>query len=167
MASRWSIWRYTGLFLTVLTVSTVWLFALVAALMLAPSEDPPPPNTISAYMRAHASGIKALADIVPEKDWETACVIEKGVDPIMIARSRIGKDITQTIGPLIDEGLLDYLWKIVLVKDGVAAVHYFDERDVAFTNLNACMPFRDARLNFHQNADLFIATLYPQSASPK
>jgi hypothetical protein len=163
MSRRRSIWRYTGLFLTVLTVSTVWLFALVAAPMLIPPETPPPPNTISAYIRVHASGIRALADIVPEKDWETVCVIEKGVDPLMIARRRIGKDITQVIGPLIDEGLLDYLWKIVLVKDGVAAVHYFDERDVTFTNFNACMPFRDAMLSF----DPFIATLYSKSALPK
>ncbi len=163
MSRRQSIWRYTGLFLTVLTVSAVWLFALVAAPILIPPETPPPPNAISAYMRTHASGIRALADIVPEEDWETACVIEEGVDPLMIARNRIGKDITRVIGPLIDEGLLDYLWKIVLVKDGVAAVHYFDERDVAFTNLNACMPFREAMLSFGP----ITATLYSKSAPPK
>lgn len=146
-----------------MVVSTIWLYALVAVPMLIPPETPPPPNAISAYMRAHASGIGALADIVPEEDWETVCVIEKGVDPLMIARRRIGRDITQVMGPLIDEGLLDYLWKIVLVKDGVAAVHYFDERDVTFTNFNGCIPFRDAMLSF----DTFIATLYSKSAPPK
>lgn len=144
---RRSIWRHTGLFLTALIVAGIWSYLLYVAILLGP-ESPPRSNSILLYILAHKSGSVKLADIIAEPDWETACIAEKGMNPVGVAERRIGRTITQVNTPLIDEGLLDYLWKIVLVKDGTAAVHYFDERDIEFQNFNSCMSFRDAILTF-------------------
>jgi hypothetical protein len=110
--------------------------------------DPVISNSISRYIYEHEKGTVELVSVIAERSWDAACVIEKGIDPVMIAKSRLGVEVTSVITPTIDEGLLDYLWKIAIVKGDAMAIYYFDERDIEFENLNACMSLAGATLSF-------------------
>ena|SRR5688572_13893315 len=105
-------------------------------------------NTVSDYVFGHKSGSVSLKHIIQESSWEFACVVEKGSDPLFISELHLKRKISTVVTPVLDEGLLQFLWKIAIIKDGMAAIYYFDERDIEFENLNSCMPLRDAILVF-------------------
>jgi hypothetical protein len=167
MARRRSIWRYAGLFLTVLVVSGIWLLLDLAVPTPRPKGPEPasPSNPISNYILTRDSGPAVLAGLIEEKDWETACLIEEGVDPALAVESPITQTIIKSNEPLANRHYLKRLWKIAIIKGNVAAIYYFDNRQIRRTDSARCMPLRRAMLSFQSDTNPRAAGLYDKDSS--
>jgi len=167
MARRRSIWRYTGLFLTVLVLSGVWLLDGLAVHSPRPKgpEPAPPSNPISNYILTRDSGPAVLAGLIEEKDWETACLIEEGVDPPLAVEPSVIQTIIKSNEPLANRHYLKRLWKIAIIKGNVAAIYYFDNRQIRRTDSARCMPLHRAMLSFQSDTNPRAAGLYDKDSS--
>jgi hypothetical protein len=170
MARRQLISR---LILMAILVPAIWLGLVLAAKWNAPPEPPreyydgppPPLNAVSTHVLETKSGQIDLAQLIAEKDWKTACVMEEFADPFNILRRDFNMTVTTTTRPMIDEEWKFHLWKIVVVKDALMSVYYLDNRRIGRVSKPSCLPLERAVLKFEPNEDrIFVELVDKESA---
>ncbi len=127
--------------------------------------DPTPLNAISTHVLETKSGQIDLAQLIAEKDWKTACVMEEFADPFNILRRDFNMMVTATTRPMIDEEWKFHLWKIVVVKDALASVYYLDNRRIGRVSKPSCLPLARAALKFEPNEDRIFVELVDKQAA--
>lgn len=164
MARRQSI---LWLVRTVFLACAIWLvLVLVARATFPPGpprddfDYPPTPlNTISTHVLETKSGQIDLAQLIAEKDWQTACIIQEYSDPLIILQRDFNMTVTSTARPMIDEEWKFHLWKIVVVKDALMSVYYLDNRRIGRVSKPSCLPLARAALKFEPNEDRIFVEL--------
>lgn len=155
-----------------LLLSAIWLglvFAAKSAFPPGPPRDnfdyaPTPLNVISTHVLDAKSGQIDLAQLVAEKDWEAACVVEEYADPLIVLPRYLDMKIATTTQPMIDEEWKFHLWKIVAVNDSVASVYYLDNRAIGRVSKPFCLPFERALLRFEPNEDRIFVELVDKAS---
>lgn len=164
MARRQLIAR---LILMAILLPAIWLGFVLATRWNAPPKpprddydyDPTPLNAISTHVLETKSGQIDLAQLIAEKDWKTACVMEEFADPFIILQRDFNITVTTTTRPMIDEEWKFHLWKIVVVKDALLSVYYLDNRRIGRVSKPSCLPLERAALKFEPNEDRIFVEL--------
>lgn len=164
MARRQLIFR---LILMAILLPAIGLGLFLAAKWGAPPKpprddfdyDPTPLNAISTHILETKSGQIDLAQLIAEKDWQTACVIQEYADPLIIMKRDFNMTVTSTTRPMIDEEWKFHLWKIVVVKDALMSVYYLDNRRIGRVSKPLCLPLARAALKFEPNEDRIFVEL--------
>lgn len=79
-------------------------------------------NLLTEYMAGKSGVIEEI-----ERDWEKLCFVYKGFNPLRTIEIMLKRKPDKIIGNIIDEGLLDYIYKIVLVRDSTFYIMNFDD----------------------------------------
>jgi hypothetical protein len=170
MARRQLIFR---LVLMAILLPAIGLGFVLAARWNAPPKpprddfdyDPTPLNAISTHVLETKSGQIDLVQLIAEKDWQTACIIQEYSDPLIILQRDFNMTVTTTTRPMIDEEWKFHLWKIVVVKDALASVYFLDNRQIGRDSKPSCLPLARAALKFEPNEDRIFVELVDKQAA--